>query len=304
MTDAESGSSYTQRPTPRRTTRARPEIRSRPLARHRRVSGVDYSPGQRGASMGCDVDWSGRLPDIATQRRCAHLLTSLWREVGWPIDVFDGVYPGYWYDTELHTIASAEPRHLCGVSGRYYPEETLRRMSFVGQSRISFVFDNTPSLPEEKRHRLITVCPIDSFDREDFRGYRYAFEETPCDPASARYALIRDGAYDRLLGHARTLLTLIGVVKLYYCPELRVSDDYGIFASVENSLAQAFGATSRTRTSPEDAGDFLTELKDRLARMRVGGDEFEREASRFDSLSESEKLSEIRDYYSNQGERD
>lgn len=100
--------------------------------------------------------------------------------------------------------------------------------------QFSFVFNNSPELPVEQRHELITIEAIPDFRWARYKKILENFKDTPKNPRKSKYAVYQKGAYVRNCSHP--LLLILYMAKHLYIPDLVVSDDYNEFKEFEKRM--------------------------------------------------------------------
>ena len=226
--------------------------------------------------MGCDARWDAREPDTAKQDECAQFLAAFWKRCGWEYEIFSEPLEGYfasWYAARDGVLR----QRLClrGVTAYCHPKSFVDEMDAC-RGQISFVFDNSPDLPAEERHRLITLERAEHLWQPKYREVvKRVPREVPLSPDTA-VGFYDVGGYERFgSGYWGRLCPLFLVVKELFIPSLDVGDDYNIFAETEKDIRDQGLASALHGPEREQAIEallsFAFEGVDRTERLeRVG----------------------------------
>ena len=186
--------------------------------------------------MGCDFFWEGSIPLNELQERTVRFVLSYFVGLSTEDLVTFEPSPGLRLPTlannrDFERIIPDHPFNYYGVAP-YYKDKRLRdRMQFV-------------------------------FDRSDF-GRIVSMEMTPesrnDDDAIERerrkqgvQVSIRDVGHQRTVGGGGSALALLlNIVRMRYCPNLDMSDDYGYCEGIEETI-EAWGLTSALRINTLD----------------------------------------------------
>ena len=100
----------------------------------------------------------------------------------------------------------------------------------VARHQVSFVFNNTPTLPCSRANELVTIEFIKDIAWGRYALYQPAFDSIAAKPQTGACAILRPGSWHRLsIGQAASALELALALKQQCISALEAGDDYEIF---------------------------------------------------------------------------
>ena len=184
--------------------------------------------------MGCDFGWKGRQPDIAKQEECLDFIFSLAKRFGWEHDLFFHKRVEGLFRFEGRKDIWVNEVDLLGITIYPLGKEGMKDFSSPLAGQISFVFNNSSSLPEEKRHSIVSFKWAEDLSESHLKALKRELPEGEKDNLLGAFEM---GGYWRALGDAWGLATILLFVKEKFVPSLEASDDYGYFEGAQEQAA-------------------------------------------------------------------
>lgn len=179
--------------------------------------------------MGCDIFWDAKTPDLTRQRVLTSFLISIWEELGWEYDVYDGRPVNGWLNNVGWRGGGTITRpRLLGVSGYIMEKYFLQRLikddvMEPTRGQISFVFNNSVGGGKEIENSLLTVAPTCMCAEQTKRtaGNR-----------DCMIGIYKEGGYERSLNETGLIFLLL-LIKYAFLPELEADDDGSMFRCMD-----------------------------------------------------------------------